>query len=60
MVGPRFEQLRPEYEAGVFLGPYGFSMKMAVFWDVALCSFTEIERRITGAYYRHQMDVPLP
>jgi hypothetical protein len=34
------------------------SMKMAVFWVVALCSLVEIKRRFRGArYLHHQGDV---
>jgi hypothetical protein len=31
-------------------------MKMTVFWDVALCSLVEIDRRFRGAYCLHHQD----
>jgi hypothetical protein len=34
-----------------------YSMKMAVFWDVALCSLVEIDLSFKGAHcFHHQAD----
>jgi hypothetical protein len=35
------------------------SMKLTVFWDVALCSLVEVYRRFRGAYSLHHQGVAL-
>jgi hypothetical protein len=32
-------------------------MKMAAFWDVALSSLIEVDRRLRGTYYLHHQEV---